>query len=76
VIDESGGCGAKFSVIIVSESFKGVSLIARHRLVNECLQDVMPLIHALSLKTWTPEQYSAKVASGEAPVLERITLCV
>lgn len=31
VIDESDGCGAKFSVTIVSSAFEGKSLIHRHR---------------------------------------------
>jgi len=31
VQDESDGCGAKFSVIIVSEKFDGKPLLQRHR---------------------------------------------
>lgn len=31
VIDESDGCGAKFSVTIVSTIFEGKSLLQRHR---------------------------------------------
>lgn len=31
VIDESDGCGAKFSVTIVSSIFEGKSLLQRHR---------------------------------------------
>ena len=28
-----------FNVVLVSDSFEGVSLIDRHRMVNECLRD-------------------------------------
>lgn len=31
VVDESDGCGGKFSTIIVSEQFAGKSLLQRHR---------------------------------------------
>jgi len=31
VQDESDGCGAKFSVIIVSDKFEGKPLLQRHR---------------------------------------------
>ena len=64
--DESSGCGSKFSVIIVSDSFEGVSLVNRHRKVNDVVKDLMPFIHALSLKTWTPSQYNAKLSAGES----------
>lgn len=33
VVDESDGCGGKFSVIVVSDKFVGKPLLARHRLV-------------------------------------------
>ncbi len=31
VDDTSGGCGASINVVVVSEAFQGVSLLARHR---------------------------------------------
>lgn len=31
VVDESDGCGKKFSIVIVSEQFKGKSTLANHR---------------------------------------------
>ena len=33
VIDESGGCGSKFKVIVVSDSFEGVVSEERQRLL-------------------------------------------
>jgi stress-induced morphogen len=59
-VDESDGCGAKFSVIVVSSVFEGKPLLARHRLVNEILQEELKSIHALSIKAWTPEQWEQK----------------
>jgi len=32
-------------------------------MVNDALKDVMEEIHALSMKTWTPEQYAKKKAA-------------
>lgn len=33
VVDESDGCGGKFSAVIVSSQFEGKSLLQKHRLV-------------------------------------------
>jgi stress-induced morphogen len=51
--------GAKLELIVVSDQFEGKALLARHRLVNDALKEFMPQIHALSMKTWTTEQYKA-----------------
>ena len=51
---------AKLDLIVVSAKFQGLPLLKRHRLVNDCLADIMPKIHAVTMKTWTPEQYEAK----------------
>lgn len=61
VVDESNcGCGAKFSVLLVTPAFDGVPLLARHRAVNAALEAEVPLIHALSMKTYTPVQWAKK----------------
>ncbi|XP_016904330.1 uncharacterized protein LOC107992780 isoform X2 [Apis cerana] len=57
VIDESDGCGAKFSVTIVSPIFEGKSLLQRHRLVNSILEKELKTIHAFSQKTLTPAEW-------------------
>ncbi|KAI4365505.1 hypothetical protein MLD38_021485 [Melastoma candidum] len=58
VVDTSGGCGASFDVVIVSEQFQGKRLLDRHRLVNAALEEEMKEIHALSIKkAWTPDQW-------------------
>ena len=62
VIDESGGCGAKLRVLIVSSQFDGLSLLDRHRLVNTTLKEELPLLHALSISAKTPAQWAATAA--------------
>jgi len=57
VYDDSGGCGFKFGVLVVSKLFNGKPLIERHRMVNESLTEEMKSIHALTIKTYTPEQW-------------------
>lgn len=59
-----GGSGeTHFSVHLVSDQFIGKPTIARHRLVYEILDQELVQnragIHALSLKTMTPEEYQA-----------------
>ncbi len=52
------GDGTHFEALIVSTEFEGKSLIDRHKLVYSVLGDAMKeRIHALSLKTYTPEQW-------------------
>lgn len=61
VIDNTAGhacdSGAKLEIIVVSDKFDKVPLLQRHRLINDCLSDLMPQIHALSMKTWTIQQH-------------------
>eukprot|EP01133_Synstelium_polycarpum_P012039 gene12039-14081_t len=61
VEDVSGGCGAKFNIIIGSDAFEGIALLDRHRLVNDTLAELMKDIHAINLKTWTIKQYNDKM---------------
>jgi len=64
-IDISGGCGAKFDVLVVSTIFEGVPLLDRHRKVNESLKDILNQIHAITIKAWTPKQYEERKSSLE-----------
>jgi BolA protein len=51
--------GGHFQVLIVSECFRGLSRIAAQRIVYEALGDLMANeIHALSMRTLTPEKWS------------------
>lgn len=69
VVDNSAGhadhLGAKdggghFAVVVVSKAFRGLSRIAAQKLVYETLAELMTEdIHALSMRTFTPEQWTA-----------------
>jgi acid stress-induced BolA-like protein IbaG/YrbA len=57
---EVQGDGAHFEAVIVSTGFAGKSRVARHQLVNRALGAQMGNeIHALSMKTLTPEEWKA-----------------
>jgi len=57
---EVDGDGQHFQAIIVSPAFVGKRLIQRHQLVYAALGDRMrEEIHALSMKTLTPEEFGA-----------------
>jgi len=58
VKDDSDGCGAKFSCVVVSGQFEGRPLLQRHRLVNAALAEELKTIHAFSQKTYTPQQWA------------------
>ena len=46
-----------FDVVIVSDAFRGQNRVSRHRTVNSLVQDLLDGgIHALALKTLTPEE--------------------
>jgi stress-induced morphogen len=61
VTDTSGGCGASFDLIVVSDKFEGLSLLDRHRLVNSVFEEELKgAIHALTMKTWTLAQFEKK----------------
>ncbi|AKQ57764.1 BolA family protein [Bordetella hinzii] len=52
------GDGSHFDAVIVSPAFEGKRLIARHQLVYAALGDRMKAeIHALSMRTLTPEEF-------------------
>ena len=54
------GDGHHFEAVIVSAAFEGKLLIARHQMVYAVLGDRMKAeIHALSMKTLTPSEWTA-----------------
>ena len=61
--DTSGGCGASFMALVVSEKFQGLKLLQRHRLVNQALAEELKIIHAFQMKTVTKEEFE-KLKSG------------
>jgi acid stress-induced BolA-like protein IbaG/YrbA len=57
------GDGHHFEAVIVSNLFEGKRLISRHQLVYAALGDRMRAeIHALSMKTLTPQEWQGNGA--------------
>lgn len=58
------GDGHHFQALIVSSAFEGLSLIQRHRMVNDVLNAHLDsgVLHAISMRTLTPAQYSEQRA--------------
>lgn len=55
---EVEGDGTHFEALVVSNDFEGKTLLERHQMIYKILGDAMKeRIHALSLKTYTPEQW-------------------
>ncbi len=55
------GDGHHFEAVIVSAEFRGKSRVQQHQLVYRALGDRMrEEIHALSMKTYTPEAWAAR----------------
>ena len=52
------GDGRHFEAVVVSEKFTGKSRVQRHQRIYQTLGDRMRKeIHALSMKTFTPEEW-------------------
>lgn len=72
VINEShrhnvpAGSETHFKVVVVSEQFTDQSLVARHRLVNNCLKSELEgPVHALSIVAKTPAQWKEMLNKGQ-----------
>ena len=63
VQDLTGG-GDHYQVVVVSSEFKGRSLVQQHQLVYGAVREAMSseAIHALALKTYTPEDWATHSA--------------
>ncbi len=57
VQDMTGGRD-HFQVLVISSQFAGKTMVEQHQMVYQALGDAMrEAIHALALKTYTPEQW-------------------
>jgi acid stress-induced BolA-like protein IbaG/YrbA len=53
-----GDDGQHFEAVVVSQEFSGKSMVQQHQMVYKTLGDRMRAeIHALSMRTFTPEQW-------------------
>lgn len=59
-IRDTTGTGDHFEARVVSPTFVGLSMVQQHQQVYGPLKDVLATgeLHALALKTYTPEQWS------------------
>lgn len=58
---EVAGDGQHFDAVIVSEEFAGLGRVQRQQRVNKALGERMKgEIHALSMKTFTPQEWQEK----------------
>ena len=54
------GDGQHFEAVIVSAAFRGMSRVQQHQIVYRALGDGMREgIHALSMKTYSPEEWTS-----------------
>lgn len=55
-----GDDGSHFEGVVVCQDFDGKNMLEQHRMVFNTLGDRMQtgIIHALSLRTYTPEEWS------------------
>lgn len=56
-----------FYATVVSSAFEGIPKMRQHKLIMELFREAIAddSIHALSLKTYTPEKWAALVAETE-----------
>ena len=54
----AAGGGGHFSVTIVSEHFRGLTRLARHRAVLDRVGDLIPNpVHALAIRAYAPDEF-------------------
>jgi BolA protein len=59
------GTDTHFRIIVVSESFKNIKLSDRHKVIYQTLDEEMKGgIHALTMHTFTPEEWQARGQSA------------
>ncbi|XP_057195269.1 bolA-like protein 1 isoform X3 [Triplophysa rosa] len=62
------GSESHFRVLVVSPQFESLSLLQRHRLVNEALkEELSTCVHALAIQAKTPQQWSSNPSLAKSP---------
>ncbi len=61
-VQVNGDDGVHFDAVVISEAFAGKSMLAQHRMVYDTLGDQMQDgdIHALGLRTFSPQQWDER----------------
>lgn len=62
------GSETHFAVVVVSDAFAGLSLVARHRKVNDAVRPLFAEgLHALRIRASTPAEFGAQPHTAAAP---------
>ena len=63
-VEDLTGGGDHYQATVISSAFAGKSLVQQHQMVYKAVNSVMAneSLHALALKTFTPEKWSAQGA--------------
>jgi len=62
------GAESHFKVVVASKNFAGLSLVKRHQVIYQLLADELKdHIHALTMHTYTPEEWEAEGGAPESP---------
>jgi BolA-like protein 1 len=63
------GSESHFKVLVVSEEFKGLQLIKRHRMVNGLVKEALQedFVHALSIEAKAPEEFKEGYTLDPSP---------
>ena len=61
-VEDLTGGGDHYQATVISEAFAGKTLVQQHQMVYKAVNSVMAneSLHALALKTFTPEKWSAQ----------------
>ena len=68
-VNDTTGTGDHFEARVVSLAFEGKSMVDQHQAVYAPLKDVLATgeLHALALKTYSPEQWRKWVERNKKP---------
>ncbi len=56
-----------FKLIVVSADFTDLSLLKRHRFINQLFAAELTQIHALAMHTYTPEEWALRGSAPDSP---------
>ena len=66
VVDTSGGCGAFFSVVVVSPAFESLAPLRAHRAVTAALGPGVAQMHGMTIRALTPADWGRELAAAGA----------
>jgi len=62
---DTRGTGDHFSIIVISEKFKNITIVKRHQMIYEIFKDeITHEIHAMQIQTFTLEEWKKKNISN------------